>query len=117
MISEREDDRSVVIQGDEEGRHLWEGEHQGGGHARDETGARHGQGGRGQISQDQVQQDQGHQWHRGEQVDGQEVEDETERKEYKTFSLLILTFLCHFIVENVSVPGKRNSNSNLQISV
>ena len=53
MISEGEDDRSVVIQGDEEGRHLWEGEHQGGGQVGDETGgAGHDQGGRGQVSQD-----------------------------------------------------------------
>ena len=35
VISEGEDDRYVVIQGDEEGRHLWEGEHQAGGHVGD----------------------------------------------------------------------------------
>ena len=35
VISEGEDDRYVVIQGDKEGRHLWEGEHQAGGHVGD----------------------------------------------------------------------------------
>ena len=81
MVSEGEDDCHVVIHGDEERRHLGEWEHQGGGHAGGETGgARHDQGGQGQVCQDQVQQEEGHQGNWGEQVDGQKVQDETENR-------------------------------------